>query len=68
MSTQTFSTALESLTRRQRQLLALHELDRVSLDRIGFLVGISPAQARIELRQARLAMCQRLSREARTAA
>jgi DNA-directed RNA polymerase specialized sigma24 family protein len=66
--TPTFSTALESLTRRQRQVLALHEIDRVSPDRIGSLIGTSPAQVRIELRQARLAMCRQLSRETRTAA
>jgi DNA-directed RNA polymerase specialized sigma24 family protein len=64
----TFATALESLTHRHQQVLALHELDRLSTERVGDLLGIPTAQARIELLQARLAMRQRLSDRMRNAA
>ena len=62
------SLAFESLTRRQRQVLDLHAVNRVSLERIGATIGVSTAQARIELRQARLALCRRLSQDVRSAA
>jgi len=60
--------AFESLPRRQRQVLALHDVNLLNCDRIGEQIGVSAAQARIELRQARLAICQRLAQERQSAA
>lgn len=63
-----FRTAVESLAAEHQQVLALHEVRRLSMEEIGGLLGLSVAQARIELRRARLAVCQRLSDRLRTAA
>lgn len=63
-----FAVALEALTHRHRQLLTLHEVDRVRLDRIGEMLGLTPGQVRIELRDARVAMRLHLSTRLRNAA
>lgn len=68
MTTRIGWIAFESQLRRQRQVLALHEVNHVSLDRIAAQIGVSAAQARIDLREARLAMCRRLSRKTQPAA
>ena len=64
----TFTTALESLTQRHQQLLAWHELDRLSVEHIGELLGLSAAEARIELRAARVAVRRSLADQRHAAA
>ena len=56
----TFISALEQLPDPHRQLLALHEFDGLSAEGISRVLGITRAQARVGLLQARLAMRLRL--------
>ncbi len=66
-----FATALEPLTLRHQQVLAMHEVERLTTHQIARVLDLTPAEARIELRHARLAMWRGLSdhaRHARTAA
>lgn len=63
-----FAVALESLTHRHQQVLRLHELARVRPERIGQMLGMTPAQVRIELLHARAAMQRHLSTQMRSAA
>ena len=62
------TTALDSLTHRHQQLLAWHEHDRLSIERIGELLGLSAAEARIELRAARVAVRRSLADQRHAAA
>jgi DNA-directed RNA polymerase specialized sigma24 family protein len=63
-----FATALEPLTFRHQRVLAMHEVERLSTQQIARVLDLTPAEARIELRHARLAMWRGLSDRARTAA
>jgi DNA-directed RNA polymerase specialized sigma24 family protein len=64
----TFISALESLPDLYRQLLTLHEVNGLHAEAISHVLGITPAQARIGIRQARLAMRGRLMDRMRPAA
>jgi DNA-directed RNA polymerase specialized sigma24 family protein len=64
----TFTAAVEALSERQRHLLALYERDRLGTERAAVVLGMSPAEARIELHRARLAVRQGLTLRTRTAA
>jgi DNA-directed RNA polymerase specialized sigma24 family protein len=60
--------AFDAVSTNERTLLTLHDVARVSIDDIGRTLGVSSAQARIELRAARLSACQRLIARTQTAA
>ncbi len=64
----TFAAALESLSRRDRRLLTLYEIDGVSIDGVSGALGITRNEARVGLFQARRAMRQRLSDQLRVSA
>jgi DNA-directed RNA polymerase specialized sigma24 family protein len=63
-----FAAALTSLTERHRQVLALHDHDRLSAERVASTLGMSCSEVRIALREARLVMGQRLTGRLQTAA
>lgn len=62
---ETFIAALESLSRADRQLLTLYELEGVRTAAVSSALGITPSQARIGLFHARRAMRQLLAERLR---
>jgi len=57
----TFAAALNALPQRERDVLTLYEIEGASTDRIGVVLGISSAEARLGLLQARRALQQYLT-------
>ena len=56
-------SAVRSLPRRQRQVVALHYVERLTLDEIAATLEISKASANTHLRRARATLSRRINKE-----